>query len=150
MHCRGVDRADLTDLKSCYWPEANVVYGESPVSAHEFCETLVVGIKNYAQTHHVVSNSLIRFPRSHAPTSAAVKTYLTAYHYLASEDEADREMIYLGRYWDQFEKRGDHWKIIHRMPIMNWSQNAAASHDTQHPALAAPTRAGRCPDDPIY
>ena len=39
---------------------------------------------------------------------------------------------------------------MQRTPVMSWSQNAATTHDDQHPALAALTRAERFPDDPVY
>lgn len=150
MHCRGVDRADEAALKICYWPEASVSYGAEPAPAHPFCEGLVEAIKGFAQTHHVVSNILVTFPDEDSPASATVESYLIAFHYLENPDGDDSEMTYLGRYLDQFEKRGDDWKIIQRTPVMSWSQNAATTHDDQHPALAALTRAGRYPDDPVY
>jgi len=150
LHCRGVDRADEAALKACYWPEASVSYGAEPAPAHPFCEGLVEAIRGFAQTHHVVSNILVTFPDENSPAMATVESYLIAFHYLADPQGQDSEMTYLGRYLDRFEKRGDQWKILQRVPVMSWSQNAATSHDDQHPALAALTRAGRYPDDPVY
>jgi len=150
MHCRGVDRADETALKLCYWPEATVSYGAEPAPAHPFCEDLVPAIKAFAQTHHLVSNILVDFPDSSNPALATVESYLIAFHYLKDSQGQDSEMTYLGRYLDRFEKRGNQWKIMQRTPVMSWSQNAATTHDDQHPALAALTRAGRYPFDPVY
>lgn len=150
LHCRGVDRADETALKLCYWPEATVSYGAEPAPAHPFCEGLVPAIKAFAQTHHVVSNFMVDFPDESSPSAATAETYLVAFHYLQDPQGQDSEMTYLGRYLDRFEKRGDQWKIIQRTPVMSWSQNAATTHDDQHPALAALTRAGRFPEDPVY
>ena len=150
LHCRGVDRADEAALKLCYWPEATVSYGAEPAPAHPFCEGLVPAIKAFAQTHHVVSNILVTFPDRSDPSTASVESYLIAFHYLRDPQGEDSEMTYLGRYLDTFEKRGDQWKIMQRTPVMSWSQNAATTHDDQHPALAALTRAERFPDDPVY
>lgn len=151
MHCRGVDRADEAALKSCYWPEATVAYGPAPAPAHEFCAGLVSTIKAYAGTHHLIGNVLIDFADGPQGVSAKVETYLTAYHYLKDDGRsADSEMTYLGRYLDTFEKREGCWKIIHRVPIVSWSQNAAASHNGDHPALAPLTKAAYYPDDAIY
>ena len=150
MHCRGVDRADEAALKLCYWPEATVSYGAEPAPAHPFCEGLVPAIKAFAQTHHVVSNILVTFPDRSDPSTASVESYLIAFHYLRDPQGEDSEMTYLGRYLDTFEKRGDQWKIMQRTPVMSWSQNVATTHDDQHPALAALTRAERFPDDPVY
>jgi len=146
LHCRGVDRADEETLKSCYWPDATTAYGEDDVPAHIFCAQLVPAIKAFRQTHHMVTNSICTFDR----TQARVESYLVAFHYLASEDGEDSEMTYLGRYLDRFEKRGDVWKIKHREPVMSWSQNAATTHDSNHPALSALRRATRYPDDIVY
>lgn len=146
LHCRGVDRAAEAALKACYWPDATTAYGEAAVPAHPFCSQLATAIKAYAQTHHMVSNSLFVFDGD----AAQVETTLLAFHYLESADGDDSEMIYLGRYLDNFEKRGNVWKIKHREPIISWSQNIPASHDASHPALSALRKAGRFPDDPIY
>ncbi|WP_373490283.1 nuclear transport factor 2 family protein [Parasphingorhabdus sp.] len=148
LHCRGVDRADEAALKHCYWIDATTAYGETASPAHEFCESLPDAIKAFAQTHHQVSNILIDLAEDHG--SAMVESLLIACHYSASVDGEDREMTYLGRYLDRFEKRGNQWKISYRQPVMSWSQNAAASHDGAHPALAALTMAGRYPEDPVY
>jgi len=150
LHCRGVDRADEVALKACYWTEASVSYGAEPAPAHPFCEGLVEAIRGFAQTHHVVSNIIVNFASADDPARATVETYLVAFHYLEDPDGEDSEMTYLGRYLDKFEKRGDRWKIIQRTPVMSWSQNAAKSHDAEHPALAALKTAARYPDDPVY
>ena len=148
LHCRGVDRADEAALKACYWADATVKYGPQPAPAHEFCTGLVKAIAGFAQTHHQIGNVLIAFAAGEPSVRATVETYLTAYHY--RDGAADSELIYLGRYLDRFEKRGDTWKISRRLPVMSWSQNLPASHDGAHPALAALARAGRYPDDPVY
>jgi ketosteroid isomerase-like protein len=150
LHCRGVDRADHAALTACYWPDATVLYGPQPAPAHQFCDGLVKAIAAYSQTHHQIGNVLVDFEQAEPPRLARVETYLTAYHYREEAGAAASELIYLGRYLDRFEKRGDMWKISQRTPVMSWSQNLAASHDPAHPALAALTRAGRFPYDPIY
>ncbi|PHR16578.1 MAG: hypothetical protein COA41_14670 [Sphingopyxis sp.] len=146
LHCRGVDRADEATLKSCYWPDATTAYGAEPVPAHRFCVDLVPAIKAFRQTHHMVTNIICAFDG----TEARVESYLIAFHYLAGPDGNDSEMTYLGRYLDRFEKRGDIWKIKHREPVMSWSQNAATTHDAEHPALSALRQAARFPEDVVY
>lgn len=148
LHCRGVDRADEAALKACYWPDATASYGPQPTPALEFSAYLVKAITAFAQTHHQIGNVLIAFEAGAAPVRARVETYVTAYHYRAGNP--DSELIYIGRYLDHFEKRGEIWKIKHRQPVMGWSQNLAASHDATHPALADLARADRHPGDPVY
>jgi len=84
-HCRGVDRADEATLKSCYWPDATTAYGSDIVLAHEFCGQLAQAIQAYAQTHHMVTNSIFTFDKD----SAKVESTLIAFHYLKVEDGED-------------------------------------------------------------
>ncbi|MEO9469735.1 nuclear transport factor 2 family protein [Parasphingorhabdus sp.] len=150
LHCRAVDRAEEAALKYCYWPEATVSYSAEPVAAHDFAASLLSAIKQYAATQHMIGNVLIEFDDPAMRSTARVETYLTAYHFLADGNECDSEMTYLGRYLDWFEKRGDVWKILKRVPVMSWSQNVPASHNDAHTALSALTRASRYPDDIVY
>lgn len=145
-HSRGVDRADETILKSCYWPDSTVAYGGFNGNAHEFCTYLPNGIKRYYATQHTITNILadIRGNR------AQVETYVTAYHYRREEDGSGTEMTYLGRYLDRFEKRGNVWKIRHRQVLMDWNQNTTASSINQGPPFDGLARGTRYPEDPMY
>ncbi len=131
IHCRGVDRADEAALKSAYWDDAEVAYGGFEGPAHQFCAMLPTSIVRFSHTQHSISNVVIRFAEpvggTASFTSAAVETYVTAYHYLPVDNGPDTEMTFLGRYLDHFERRGDGWKIAHRRVLMDWNQNAAGS-----------------------
>lgn len=146
LHCRGVDRADLSALQACYWPEAKTYYGTDALGAHEFAEGLVEAIQGFAQTQHMVTNTLFRF----SGEKASVESSVLAFHYLSDAEGADSEMTYIGRYIDEFEKRGSVWKIIERIPVMSWNQNSPASTDSENPALAGLQRSSRKPDDIVY
>ncbi len=145
QHSRGVDRADEAMLKSAYWPDAEVAYGGFNGLAHEFCEMLPGAIKRYARTQHAIANIAIQLRGA----EARVETYVTAHHYLAAED-GDTEMIFLGRYLDRLEKRGDVWRIIHRRVVMDWNRNVPATAVLQGRPFDGLARGGRCPDDPLY
>ena len=145
MHCRGVDRASAEILMSCYWPDAKVDYGAYKGSAHAFCEPLTEAILRYENTQHIVSNLLIEL----ADGDARVETYVTAHHYLVGDP--DTEMTYIGRYFDQMQKRGDIWKIAYRKIVMTWHQNAPGSKDLEsNPSLQPISEACRYPDDPWF
>ncbi len=156
VHCRGVDRADEAALKSAYWDDAEVAYGGFEGSAHEFCEILPTSIVRFAHTQHSISNVLIRFAEPaqidsvQVVASAAVETYVTAYHYLAEAGDAEQEMTFLGRYLDRFERRGDSWKIAHRRVLMDWNQNAAGTAVWEGPPFDGLARGARAPQDPVY
>ncbi len=144
-HSRGVDRACEATLKAAYWPDAEVAYGGFNGPAHQFCETLPGAIRRYARTQHCISNIAIDLRGN----EARVETYVTAYHYLASES-GDTEMTYLGRYLDRMEKRGDVWKISFRQVVMDWNQNVAATAVFEGPPFDGLARGARAPDDPLY
>ena len=80
---------------------------------------------------------------------AKVESYVTAYHYLATDD-GDSEMTYLGRYLDAMEKRDDVWKIKHRKIVMDWNQNVASTAQWEGPTFDAIARGARLPEDPVY
>jgi len=147
MHTRGVDRASAKLLKSCYWEDAEVDYGGYKGPAHAFCDMLPEAIKRYANTQHHLGNTLAEIDGD----NAIVETYVTAYHYLAVEQEPDTEMTYIGRYIDRMQKRDGVWKITFRQVVMTWHQNALATADEErNPSLQALARAGRHPDDPLF
>ncbi len=144
-HSRGVDRADAKVLKTAYWPDATVAYGGFNGNAHEFCERLPGAIKAWARTQHSITNTLIEL----RDERALVETYVTAYHYRAVSDGPDTEMIYLGRYLDTMQKRGDVWKILHRQVVMDWNQNTEATAVLEGPPFDGLARGERHPDDPL-
>lgn len=146
MHSRGVDRASAEILKSAYWPNAKVDYGAFKGNAHQWCEGLPAGIRHYAGTQHKISNIAIEFKGD----EAKVETYVTAYHYLAVLNGDDTEMTYIGRYFDDMEKRDNVWKIKFRKICMDWHQNALVTHDDDNPGLNQITRGGRQPEDPLF
>lgn len=151
LHCRGVDRADESALKTAYWPDAQVAYGGFNGAAHEFCEMLPVSITHFAKTLHSISNVLIQFSRD--GQRAAVETYVTAYHYstpATTDSERDSEMTFLGRYLDRFERRDNHWKIAHRRVLMDWNQNTAASAIHTGAPFEGLAQGSRLPTDPVY
>lgn len=151
VHCRGVDRADEAALKSAYWEDAEVAYGGFEGRAHEFCEILPRSIVRFSHTQHSISNLLIRFDDAAERQEAAVETYVTAYHYLPGEaGSADTEMTFLGRYLDRFQRREDHWKILHRRVLMDWNQNADATATWEGPPFDGLARGSHYPDDPVY
>jgi hypothetical protein len=144
-HCRGVDRANETVLKSCYWPDAEVAYGGFNGNAHQFCAMLPTAIRAYARTQHSISNTAFEF----VGDVALVETYVTAYHYRAVDGGPDVEMTYLGRYLDRLQKRDDVWKILHRQVVMDWNQNTTATAILEGPPFDGLARGERHPDDPL-
>ena len=141
MHSRGVDRANGDFLKSCYWDDAEVDYGGYKGPSHPFCESLPTGLKNFVNTQHQITNTLINLQGN----DAYVESYLTAHH----RRPDDTEMTYIGRYLDHMEKRGNVWKIKFRKIVMTWHQDAAMTENFDENASLVPiARATHDADDP--
>lgn len=142
-YARGVDRADAEILKSTCWEDAELDYGGYKGPAHSFCDALPNGLRNFINTQHQISNTLIEV----AGDEASVESYLTAHH----RRPDDTEMTYIGRYLDRMEKRKGVWKIKFRQIVMTWHQDAAMSENfDKNQSLVPITRATHDPDDPSF
>ncbi len=147
-HSRGVDRADTEILKSAYWSDAEVAYGSFNGAAHDFCEVLPKGIRQYAATSHRVTNVAVDYAPDR--NEAVVESYVTAYHYRAGDDGNDSELTYIGRYIDHMQRREDCWKILFRRVVMDWNQNLTATAILDVPPFNGLARSARAPDDPLH
>jgi hypothetical protein len=144
QHCRGVDRSDAAILRDCYWPEAEVAYGIYNGNAHRFCDFLPKAIAVYARTHHSIGNVAIELDGA----AARIESYVTASHHVEAP-AGDREVIYLARYLDRFEKRGSVWKLAYRRVVVDFSRDVAASPGPDE-SKDKFVRGARSPDDPVY
>ncbi len=143
-YARGVDRADSEILKSTCWGDAEVDYGGYQGLAHPFCESLPSAIKNYKNTQHQVSNTLIFLD---GPNNASVESYVTAHHLRPD----NTEMTYIGRYLDKMEKRKGVWKIKFRKIVMTWHQDFPTSEDFERNSSLLPiSRATNNREDTSY
>ena len=142
-HSRGVDRADSTILKSCYWSDAEVDYGAYKGNAWTFCDSLPTAIKRYRATQHRVSNIIIQS----SGDVAVSESYVTAYHFLEEPAGVSTEMTYIGRYLDRFLKHEDVWRIGFRHIVMDWHQLVPTTHDDNNPGLQGITVGDRLPGD---
>ncbi len=145
-YCRGIDRCDMTLLKSVYWPEATDDHGTFNGNAWQFAEYVVPALKQMKQTMHQISNVTIDLDG----TCANVETYCVAYHLVAGEN-GDQEMVVGGRYVDRFERRDGEWRIAARVYVMDWNQNGPSTARWEGGLYSGlKTRGLRWPDDPSY
>jgi len=143
-HSRGIDRLDQACIEAAYWPEAEVAYGAFDGRAHDFAAVVIHALRAaYELTQHSVSNTLITFSGSRARS----ESYVAAYHLLRG---AKQEMFFSGRYLDQHEKRGDHWKIIHRQVVMDWSRQWSVTDERESAAFAGLAKGARLETDPLH
>ncbi len=146
QHSRGVDRADGAVMKSAYWPEAEVAYGGYNGPAHGFCDILPGAIRGWSATHHQLGNINIRIDGD----EARVETYVSANHYQRAGGPPGDMMMYVGRYLDRMQRRGNVWKLMFRRVVMDWNLDVSATAMVDSPSVAALARGGRSPDDPSY
>lgn len=143
-HSRGIDRLDQARIEAAYWPEAEVAYGAFDGPAHDFAAMVVQALRaGYELTQHRVSNTLITL----AGEGAKSESYVAAHHLLHGAKE---EMFFSGRYLDRHEKRGNHWKMIHRRVVMDWSRQWSVTDERESAAFAGLAKGGRLEADPLH
>ena len=143
-HCRGLDRNDGPAVAHCYWPEAEVDYGNFQGPASQFAELIGPALSEaYQLTRHCISNTLISFDGS----TARAESYVEASHLAA---DGNSEMRFGGRYLDLLEKRGDQWRMTFRRVVMDWSQTRPLADERQSAAFAALSKGRNDHQDPLY
>lgn len=117
-YCRGVDRLDVDEMKSAYWPDAIDDHGNFVGNAHEFAEHCMTAHLKWSWTMHSIFNHVIELDSG---TEARGEIYN-----ITSLCRADTGAIdtWYGRYLDRYEKRGDEWRIIHRVCSHNGTSTA--------------------------
>ena len=143
-HCRGLDRADSAALQSCYWPEAEVDYGNYVGPAQDFAGLVVTALQDsYELTRHALSNMLIDLQASRA----LCETYVNADHLLPG---AALEMCFGGRYLDLLEKREGVWRILHRRVVIDWAKTREIEDLRGTEAFAAMAQGAHGAADPLH
>jgi SnoaL-like domain len=118
-YCRAIDRCDKELLKSIYWPDALEEHGIFNGNAWDFAEFIIPLLSGMKSTTHQITNTLIDLQGS----SAAVETYVCAYHSVPTAAGGHDDLIVGGRYLDRLEKRQGEWRISKRTFVMDWNQN---------------------------
>lgn len=111
-YCRGVDRLDEALLKSAYWEDAHDDHGAFKGNAHTFAEFCMTGHLKWRATQHCIYNHTVALGDD--GVTATGEMYNVAYLFRADSDELD---TWHGRYLDEYEKRGDEWRISKRVCV---------------------------------
>lgn len=115
---RGEDRRDAALISASYWPNSTTDYGVFKGNFDEYLAWVVPGADAITNTQHVIAQSVIE--RDGAV--ARVETQVISYHRV-DMGEGERDTCMGGRYLDRMEKRGDEWRIAHRMMLYDWFQD---------------------------
>jgi hypothetical protein len=146
-YAQAVDRCDLEQLKSVYWPEATDDHGLFSGNAIKFAEFIIPTLLAERHSVHLIGNIDIQIESSNR---AMAQSYFMAYH----EHEAAHGTIQFnvgGRYLDRFERRGQEWRISERVVLMDWNQKAPSTASWEGgEAYSALKTGGRFPTDFFY
>jgi hypothetical protein len=152
-YCQGVDRCDADSLAGTVWPDGDADFaGLFKGSGAELVAFIVRTIEPLEQTSHFLGNVIVRLDGD----SARSESYFQAYHRVPVPGKPALDHIVGGRYLDRLEKRGNEWRIKHRVVVFDWYRRHAESADWGQYSSAGgkpmDPRAlgGHKPDDKLY
>ncbi|MEM9621892.1 MAG: nuclear transport factor 2 family protein [Pseudomonadota bacterium] len=110
-YCRGVDRLNAELMKSAYWPEATDDHGAFKGNAMDFVEHCMRAHLKWRSTNHCIMNHHIELGAD--GISASGEIYNITYLFQPGEVMD----VWHGRYVDEYAKRGNEWRILHRVCV---------------------------------
>ncbi len=108
----GVDRLDVDVMRSAYWPDGTDDHGVFVGNAWEFCDRVVGSHDRWSWTMHTIFNHRVEIEPDGA--HARGEAYNVSHLF---EAEERRLSTWYGRYLDTYERRGDEWRISHRVCV---------------------------------
>lgn len=118
-YARGVDRIDISLIKSTFWPGAVDEHGTWNGPADEFADYLNTSLRAFEASQHHLGQLHVEFYDN--GTKADVETYFIASHVMKQE-LGGAFFVLAGRYLDQMEKRDGEWKVSYRRLVRDWAQ----------------------------
>ena len=112
----GVDRLDAVVMKSAYWPDATDDHGVYVGNAWQFCDRVVATHDRWTWTMHTIFNHRVEIEPD--GMHARGEMYNVSYLCNEADDGSERRLAtWYGRYLDAYERRGDEWRIQHRVCV---------------------------------
>ena len=143
---RAVDRADVDLFCECFTEgglfDAGMVSGPMPEVGRQMFEAIGDSMR---RTQHALSNHIILVDGDKAKGEAQVIG--TAFFDVEGEE---MELVFGGRYLDQYEKRGDEWKVSARRIVVDYARNQKSTHSEAGAYEATNYKGTRGKDDPSY
>ena len=120
-YCRGIDRLDMTLVRSCFHPDARDDHGDYVGGLDGAIEHFEKALGRFERTMHFLGNILIEpSPSLHQARSEA---YLIAMHRLRANARKPARDFWVGlRYVDDFALRDGEWRIANRVCAFEWSR----------------------------
>ena len=119
---RGLDRVDNDLVLSCYWPEA--------IDDHNHYVGPPEGFVAYADKTTLAFESCLHMLGTHNCDLAGDEAHCETYYIYTAIAPAPPHFMSTGRYCDHFEKRGDEWRILNRVTIVDGTFDIAPSAAT--------------------
>ncbi|MHB8465968.1 MAG: nuclear transport factor 2 family protein [Acidimicrobiales bacterium] len=145
-YCRGIDRRRYDLVRSCYHADATDDHGDYAGGLDGFITHAETNLPRFVRTMHFLGNILIEVEGRRARSEA----YCLAFHHLRANDRKPARDFVVGlRYVDDFEDRGDGWRIASRVCVFEWTRiDAVADGGYEFPARAHLGRFGS--DDVVF
>ena len=148
---RGCDRADADLVERAYWPDGWEDHGgtfDGPAS--EWVASVKARLVHPILMNHLVHNLMIEMA---GPSRATSECYiLTATRPTVNGETFDVRT--LARCVDQWEKRGDEWRILRRTMCWEWTEEREINETWARGAITSDPsilrRGQKKPDDIIY
>jgi hypothetical protein len=143
-YCRGIDRMDWDLVRSCYHPDAIDDHGDYVGGIDGFIEYCKAGTPNFESTTHFTGNQLVEVDGD----TAWAEHHAIAYHRVAAKsDEPAKDLITVGRYVDQLERRHGERRLTSRVVIVDLDRVDPVTGSWVNPDLF---RGRRDKTDPSY
>jgi hypothetical protein len=142
-YCHGVDRLDLTLVRSVYARDGIDHHTGFDGSADEYVAWLARGLPRLGGTQHLLGTHRCEL----FGDVALSETYGTAVHWGDPPDEPALNFTTGFRYVDRLVREGGAWRIGERFAVREWTRSDAGRRRT--PEATGPT-AHRDRDDPWH
>ncbi|MGE0827861.1 MAG: nuclear transport factor 2 family protein [Hyphomonadaceae bacterium] len=144
-YSRAVDRIDMELWRSCFHPDATLLFeGLFRGSVDEMEPTVSQFLNSLDGTMHVISNHFIDVRGD----VARGETYVNSYHWGTPRDDPQKNFTTGSRYIDRFERRGGEWRIADRQCLRSFVR--LESGFVTNPPLEGWPSASRDRTDPVY
>jgi hypothetical protein len=126
-YAQGVDRYRMEQVRACYWNEATDSHQPHFVGGpDEYVRWLSEVLPALESISHQFTNILIT--AAPAAGTATVESYcLNAIVPRPGDDISSSRQLQCLRYLDQFEQRGNEWRILQREVLRDWTWFLASS-----------------------
>lgn len=144
LYCRALDRADRDGIAATYWPDATDDHGSFVGSGHEWADEAVRWKDLSWQVNHHMGNVISDIQGDRAQRESM---FLVVCQF----KESGKTMWEGGRYRDLCEKRDGEWRVLSRVCIWDYCEEAETTHGWGLVGQPAVSNWGaKWPEDPIY